>query len=62
MSAYRNVTFDELEIGASASAQRPLTQTEIDNGQLIVVVGVAPVKPAEFGIVRIGLWTAHPAS
>jgi Bacteriophage tail sheath protein len=22
-------------------------------------VGVAPVKPAEFVIVRIGLWTAH---
>ena len=36
-----------------------MTQTEIDNGQLIVQVGVAPVKPAEFVIVRIGLWTAH---
>jgi phage tail sheath protein FI len=36
-----------------------MTQTEIDNGQLIVMVGVAPVKPAEFVIVRIGLWTAH---
>ena len=23
------------------------------------LVGVAPVKPAEFVIVRIGLWTAH---
>lgn len=39
-----------------------MTQTEIDNGQLIVVVGVAPVKPAEFVIVRIGLWTAHSDS
>lgn len=39
-----------------------MTQAEIDNGQLIVVVGVAPVKPAEFVIVRIGLWTAHSDS
>jgi phage tail sheath protein FI len=39
-----------------------MTQTDIDNGRLIVVVGVAPVKPAEFVIVRIGLWTAHADS
>ena len=30
-----------------------MTQDDIDNGRLIVVVGVAPVKPAEFVIVRI---------
>jgi phage tail sheath protein FI len=36
-----------------------MTQTDIDQGRLICVVGVAPVKPAEFVIVRIGLWTAH---
>jgi hypothetical protein len=36
-----------------------MTQTDIDNGRLICVIGVAPVKPAEFVIVRIGLWTAH---
>jgi phage tail sheath protein FI len=36
-----------------------MTQTDIDMGRLIVLVGVAPVKPAEFVIVRIGLWTAH---
>jgi phage tail sheath protein FI len=36
-----------------------MTQTDIDNGRLICVVGVAPVKPAEFVIVRIGLWTAR---
>jgi len=36
-----------------------MTQTDIDEGRLIVVVGVAPVKPAEFVIVRIGLWTAQ---
>ncbi len=36
-----------------------MTQTDIDNGRLIVIVGVAPVKPAEFVIIRIGLFTAH---
>ncbi len=36
-----------------------MTQTDIDSGRLIVVIGVAPVKPAEYVIVRIGLWTAH---
>lgn len=30
-----------------------MSQTDIDNGRLIVEVGVAPVKPAEFVIVRI---------
>ena len=35
-----------------------MTQTDIDNGRLICEIGVAPVKPAEFVIVRIGLWTA----
>jgi len=35
-----------------------MTQTDIDNGRLICQVGIAPVKPAEFVIIRIGLWTA----
>jgi phage tail sheath protein FI len=35
-----------------------MTQADIDNGRLIVVIGVAPVKPAEFVIIRIGLKTA----
>jgi phage tail sheath protein FI len=39
-----------------------MTQTDIDNGKLIAVVGVAPVKPAEFVIIRIGLWTANASS
>jgi phage tail sheath protein FI len=30
-----------------------MTQTDIDNGRLIVEVGVAPVKPAAFVIIRI---------
>jgi phage tail sheath protein FI len=35
-----------------------MTQDDIDNGRLVCVVGVAPVKPAEFVIIRIGQWTA----
>jgi hypothetical protein len=35
-----------------------MTQDDIDNGRLILVVGIAPVKPAEFVIIRIGQWTA----
>ena len=36
------------------SATNP--QSLIDAGQVNVEVGVAPVKPAEFVIVKIGLW------
>ncbi len=39
-----------------------MTQSDIDNGRLICVVGVAPVKPAEFVIVRVGLFTAQATS
>ncbi|MEO6771495.1 MAG: phage tail sheath C-terminal domain-containing protein [Kofleriaceae bacterium] len=39
-----------------------MTQDDIDNGRLICVVGVSPVKPAEFVIIRIGLWTADASS
>jgi len=35
-----------------------MTQDDIDNGRLIVLVGVAPLRPAEFVIFRIGLWTS----
>jgi phage tail sheath protein FI/enoyl-CoA hydratase/carnithine racemase len=35
-----------------------MTQNDIDNGRLIVEIGMAPVRPAEFVIIRIGLWTA----
>ncbi|MFQ5857715.1 MAG: phage tail sheath family protein [Anaerolineae bacterium] len=33
-----------------------MTQDDIDNGRLIMLIGVAPVKPAEFVIIRIGQW------
>jgi phage tail sheath protein FI len=31
-----------------------MTQDDIDNGRLIMEIGIAPVKPAEFVIIRIG--------
>jgi hypothetical protein len=34
-----------------------MTQNDIDNGRLILQIGIAPVKPAEFVIFRIGQWT-----
>ncbi len=35
-----------------------MTQNDLDNGRLICLIGVAPIKPAEFVIFRIGQWTA----
>jgi uncharacterized protein len=31
-----------------------MTQDDLDNGRLVVLVGFAPLKPAEFEILRIG--------
>jgi phage tail sheath protein FI len=36
-----------------------MTQDDLDNGRLVCAIGIAPVKPAEFVIVRIGQWTAE---
>jgi hypothetical protein len=36
-----------------------MTKNDLDNGRLVCVIGVAPVKPAEFEILRIGQWTAN---
>jgi phage tail sheath protein FI len=36
--------------------QTTMTQNDLDNGRLIMIVGVAPVFPAEFVIIRIGQW------
>lgn len=33
-----------------------MTQDDLDNGRLIMIVGIAPTKPAEFVIIRIGQW------
>jgi phage tail sheath protein FI len=35
-----------------------MSQNDLDNGRMICLVGVAPVKPAEFVIFRVGQWTA----
>lgn len=34
-----------------------MTQDDIDNGRLICLIGVSPVKPAEFVIFRIAQWS-----
>jgi len=39
-----------------------MTQNDIDNGRLICEIGVAPLKPAEFIIFRIGQKTANAQS
>ena len=36
-----------------------MSQADLDNGRLICLIGVAPTKPAEFVIFRIGQWTAE---
>ena len=36
-----------------------MIQRDTDNGRLIWVINIAPVKPAEFMIIHIALWTAH---
>lgn len=39
-----------------------MTQDDIDNGRLICLIGIAPVKPAEFVIFRIQQFTQSTAS
>jgi Bacteriophage tail sheath protein len=39
-----------------------MTQDDLDNGRLVCLIGVAPVRPAEFVIFRIGQWTADAKS
>jgi len=35
-----------------------MTQNDLDNGRMICLVGLAPSRPAEFVIFRVGQWTA----
>lgn len=35
-----------------------MTQSDLDNGRLVALVGVALLRPAEFVLFRIGQWTA----
>ncbi|GAA0331908.1 hypothetical protein GCM10009087_47620 [Sphingomonas oligophenolica] len=39
-----------------------MTQNDLDNGRLVCQIGVAPLRPAEFVIFRIGQWTADAKS
>ena len=39
-----------------------MTQNDLDNGRMICLVGVAPSRPAEFVIFRVGQWTANASS
>jgi phage tail sheath protein FI len=39
-----------------------MTQNDIDNGRLIILVGIAPVRPAEFVIFRISQKTREAVS
>ena len=39
-----------------------MTQDDIDNGRLICVIGIAPVKPAEFVVFRIAQWSGGSAA
>jgi len=35
-----------------------MTQNDLDNGRLVCLIGVSPLRPAEYVIFRIGQWTA----
>jgi phage tail sheath protein FI len=35
-----------------------MTQNDLDNGRLVCLIGIAPLRPAEFVIFKIGQWTA----
>jgi len=35
-----------------------MTQNDLDNGRLVCLIGVAPLRPAEFVIFRISQWTS----
>ena len=52
MTAYHNVTFDEIEPGATAGAHRPLTQTEIE--ALVLVSGDIEPFHVEHGAAPAG--------
>ena len=49
-------------IWTKSSIESPWVQDEAaegrDNGRLVCLIGVAPLRPAEFVIFRIGQWTA----
>jgi uncharacterized protein len=61
LNEWRNgaLTGDKPELAFFVRCDRStMTQSDLDAGKLICLVGVAPLRPAEFVIVRIGMWTA----
>ena len=36
-----------------------MTQDDLDNGRVIVLLGVAALRPAEFVVIRVGVQTAR---
>jgi len=40
--------------------QTTMTQDDIVNGRLVALIGIAPLRPAEFVIFRIGQWATGP--
>jgi len=49
--------FTPKEAYVVARDRRAMTQNKIDNGRLICLVGVSPLRPAEFVFFRIGQTT-----
>jgi hypothetical protein len=39
-----------------------MTQNDLDNGRLVVLIGVALLRPAEFVLFRIGQWISNHKS
>ena len=39
-----------------------MTQDDLDNGRLVCLVGLAPVRPAEFVLFRIGIQTGSTSA
>jgi phage tail sheath protein FI len=70
-SSVRDFLFDQWQAGALLGSteeeaffvrcdRTTMTQNDLDNGRLVVLIGLAVVSPAEFVVFRIGQWTADP--
>ena len=54
--------FDPARPQSAETVAKTMTDDDINNGRLIVVIGIAPVRPAEFVIFRIAQLTASATS
>ena len=55
-------TSEEEDFFANVGFNVTMTLADVDSGRMIVEVGVAPVRPAEFVIIRISRKTRSPRS